>query len=286
MLLSDTTVLVTGASRGLGLETARQLARAGAHLALVARDALALSRAADELKAARLDAQQQVRSWSADLAKDEEVRRVAEACLADLGRIDALVNNAAAQGPIGPFERTAFDEWRAVFEINLFAPARLCQLLIPGMRRRGRGKIVNVSGGGAASPRPNVSAYAASKCALVRLTETLALELAGSAIDVNAVAPGVLDTRMTEELLAAGEAALPHEHERVRALLAAGAASPARAAALIVWLCSPASDGLSGRLLSAQWDDWENIAERREELAKSDVYTLRRIRPEDRGRRW
>jgi len=281
-MLLDTNVLVTGASRGLGLEIARQLAANGAHLALAARDYDALARAAEDVRAARANEKQRVMAWHADLSRDEDVERLAEGCLKGLGRVDALVNNAAVQGPIGALERVQHDAWRAAFQVNLFAPARLIQLVLPGMRERGHGKIVNLSGGGASSPRPHVSAYAASKCALVRLTETLAHELAGSGIDVNAAAPGALNTRMTEELLAAGRKALPLEHERVRAQLEGGGASPARAAALVVWLCSPASDGISGRLLSAQWDDWEHLAERRDELAASDLYTLRRVRPEDR----
>ena len=96
------------------------------------------------------------------------------------------------------------------------------------------------------------------------------------------MAPGALNTRMTEELLAAGREKLPLEHEKVRAQLAGGGAPLPRAAALVVWLCSPASDGISGRLLSAQWDDWEHLAERKQELRGGDAYTLRRILPADR----
>lgn len=282
MQLGDTRVLVTGASRGLGLEIARQLAAAGADLALSGRDVAALASAVATVRAARAREDQQVLAFRTELANAREVERLAEDCLRDLGRVDALVNNAAVQGPIGPFESAAPDAWRAVFDVNLFAPARLIQLLLPGMRARGRGKIVNLSGGGAASPRPHVSAYAASKCALVRLTETLAVELARANVEVNAVAPGALSTRMTEELLAAGREALPFEHDALKTQLEHGGASLSRAAALVVWLVSPASDGISGRLLSAQWDDWEHLAERRDELRASDLYTLRRIRPLDR----
>src|SRR4029453_7422632 len=98
-----------------------------------------------------------------------------------------LVNNAGIQGPIGPLESVDFTAWRAVFDVNVFAAARLCQLLIPAMKQKGWGKIVNLSGGGAAGSRPDFSAYAAAKTALVRLTETLADELKGTGIDVNSV---------------------------------------------------------------------------------------------------
>jgi len=190
------------------------------------------------------------------------------------------------QGPIGPLETVDFAAWRAVFEVNLFAAARLCQLVLPSMRASGRGKIINVSGGGATGPRPDFSAYALTKVAIVRLTETLGEELKGTAIDVNAVAPGAMNTRMLEEVLAAGPAAAPREYEAAVKRAQAGGTPPAKAAELIVWLATPASDGITGRLLSAVWDDWRGLTSRREELAKSDVYTLRRIVPKDRGLDW
>ena len=132
-----------------------------------------------------------------------------------------------------------------------------------------------------------MSAYAASKAALVRLTENLALELSGAGVDVNAIAPGALNTRLLDEMLAAGPARRGDEfYEGALRQRETGGNSLEYAAALSVFLASAASDGISGRLISAVWDDWASLAGRRTELAAGDVYTLRRIGPADRGLSW
>jgi 3-oxoacyl-[acyl-carrier protein] reductase len=132
-----------------------------------------------------------------------------------------------------------------------------------------------------------MSAYAASKAAVVRLAETLAVELRDEAIDVNAVAPGVMNTRMLREALEAGPGGVGAEyHARMLVQAQGGAATPDKAARLCAFLASAASDGITGKLISAQWDPWETLAERKKELAGGDIYTLRRIVPEDRGKRW
>jgi NAD(P)-dependent dehydrogenase (short-subunit alcohol dehydrogenase family) len=286
-ILADKTVLVTGASRGLGLEVARQFARAGAHVAMAARDEAALVEAGHVVARERVATKQRIGcDYVADLADPSQVDTLASEVWDDFGGVDVLVNNASIQGPIGPLEKADFDAWRRVFDVNLFAAARLCQRLIPSMRERGGGKIVNVSGGGATGPRPDFSAYALTKVAIVRLTETLAEELKGQNIDVNAVAPGPMNTRMLVEVLAAGPSAAPREYDAAVARAAKGGTPPEKAAELIVWLASGESDGISGRLISAVWDDWRALPARREELAATDVYTLRRIVPKDRGLDW
>src|SRR5690606_11210471 len=115
-----------------------------------------------------------------------------------------LVNNAAIQGPIGPLESNDPQQWIDTIHTNLIGPAMLCRAVLPGMKRSGYGKIINLSGGGATSPRANVSAYAAAKTGLVRLTETLAEEVKPARIDINAIAPGAMNTRLLDEILAAG----------------------------------------------------------------------------------
>jgi NAD(P)-dependent dehydrogenase (short-subunit alcohol dehydrogenase family) len=283
--LQGKAALVTGASRGLGLEVACYLGRAGASLALIARDEEALRNAATRVRAAA-SKESTIRIYVADLACEQQLDAAASACLDDFKRIDVLINNAAIQGPIGRFAEANWEAWRQVLQVNFLAPARLCQLFIPGMHSSGWGKVINVSGGGATGPRPNLSAYAAAKCALVRLSETLAEEHRGSGVHVNCVAPGPMNTRMLNELIAAGPGAAPQEYDRALARLKNGGNSPERAAQCILWLATPASDGISGRLIAAVWDDWMNLDQRREKLADSDVYTLRRIVPEDRGIKW
>src|SRR6202158_5282688 len=155
------------------------------------------------------------------------------------------------------------------------------------MKRTGRGKIINLAGGGATSPLPKLSAYAASKAAVVRLTETLAEELGEFSIDVNAIAPGALNTRLVQEILSAGPDAVGKEfYQKSLKQRDFGGVPPEKAARLCVYLASEMSDGITGKLISAQWDPWDILHSFRGQLSKSDIYTLRRIVPEDRGWKW
>jgi NAD(P)-dependent dehydrogenase (short-subunit alcohol dehydrogenase family) len=155
------------------------------------------------------------------------------------------------------------------------------------MTKAGRGKIINLSGGGATTPMPGFSAYAASKAAVVRFTETLAMELAGSGVEVNAVAPGLLKTRMMDQMLEAGpERAGYQQIEAVMRSAETGGTPPALATKLCVFLASEGSNGITGKLISAPWDPWENLPAHREDLQSTDIYTMRRTTPKDRGMGW
>jgi NAD(P)-dependent dehydrogenase (short-subunit alcohol dehydrogenase family) len=158
---------------------------------------------------------------------------------------------------------------------------------LPIFRRQAYGKIVNLSGGGATSPMPRISAYAASKAAVVRLTETLAEETMDCGIDVNAVAPGALNTRLLDEVLTAGpESVGASFYARAVKQREQGGAPLEKGTDLCVYLLSAASDGITGRLISAVWDPWQDLGSHLEELRKTDIYTLRRIVPADRNLKW
>jgi NAD(P)-dependent dehydrogenase (short-subunit alcohol dehydrogenase family) len=167
------------------------------------------------------------------------------------------------------------------------APVELCRLGVPWMREGGGGAIVNISGGGATSPSPNFSAYGTAKAALVRFSETLAEEVKSSGIRVNCIAPGIMHTALLDEVMAAGPESIgEREHRRLTGTVASGAVPPERAAALCVFLASAESSGITGRIVSAVWDPWASLAEHTAELEGSDIYTLRRIVPADRGKSW
>jgi len=270
--------VVTGASRGLGRLVAEALSRAGARLLLVARDHHALLEVAGALPDARVLA---VDVSQADAAA------IIGAAAEQLGGADILINNAAIQGPIGPALDVDAAEFEHTLRVDLLAPWALIRTLAPQMIAREAGWIVNVSGGGATGPRPMFAAYGVAKTALVRLTETLAAEIGPKGVRVNAVAPGAFRSRMSEEVLAAPAAAGAQEASVAARLVAEDDdAAAKKAAELIAYLVLGDGRNLTGRLISAVWDPWPRLHERADELAASDIYTLRRITPGDRGKDW
>jgi NAD(P)-dependent dehydrogenase (short-subunit alcohol dehydrogenase family) len=286
MKLSKLIVLVTGASQGLGRKIAEEFVREGAHVAICARDGKLIESAGKELE--RLaSADQRILTGTCDVSLARQVETLFGEIERRLGVVDVLVNNAGVYGPKGASDTVDFTDWRRAIEINLFGTFLPSRLAIRHMKQKGRGKIINLSGGGATSPMPRISAYAASKAAVVRLTETLAEEWREFSIDVNAVAPGALNTRLLDEILEAGPDAVGEAFfEKALKQRDSGGVPLEKAARLCAFLASSESDGITGKLISAQWDPWENLHKFREQLAQSDIYTLRRIVPEDRGLIW
>jgi NAD(P)-dependent dehydrogenase (short-subunit alcohol dehydrogenase family) len=280
MKLEGRFALITGASQGLGEYIARAYATEGANLTLTARNFELLEKVAESLPRST---NQQIIALSADVSKPADNEKLVQIITEKFGRLDVLVNNAGVYGPIGNFEEVDWQEWVDAININLIGTVGLTRAFIPLLKKQGYGKIINLSGGGATNPLPRFSAYAASKAAIVRMTETLALELLDYHIDVNAIAPGALNTRLLDQVLAAGpEKAGETFFHRSIEQKNKGGADPQVGSKLAVFLASAESDGISGKLISAIWDDWANFPIMKEKLQKSDVYTLRRIVPEDR----
>lgn len=206
-----------------------------------------------------------------DLRSPETQDRWVKTTLDRFQRIHCLVNNAAIQGPGGLFHTMKWEEIERTLEIDLLAPARLLHQVLSIFEKQNSGTIINLSGGGATTARPRFAPYAISKCALVRLTETLAVEY--PALRFYSIAPGTMKTQMTESILDLGADVAGSEYSPLKEKLDAGGDGTERAAKLIGWLAETRPQNLSGKLVSAIWDNYEAPAD--SEL--SELWTLRRV---------
>ena len=272
--LAGKVAIVTGGGRGIGRVVALALARQGAVVMLAPRTERDLGSVVAEVTAAggRGDA------VVTDVANPVAVDALVAHTVRGYGGIDILVNAAGVLGPIGPLASIDLDAWLSAININLWGVDMTCRAVLPHMTARRHGTIVNLSGGGATAPKPRLSAYAASKAAVVRLTETLAEEVKDRGVTVNAIAPGAVDTRMIQQLVDAGPSAGPAIAAEVAGVRRTGGADPQRAADLAVFLASDRGCGLTGRLISAihdPWDTWGPEDIRR--LMEGPWFTLRRV---------
>jgi NAD(P)-dependent dehydrogenase (short-subunit alcohol dehydrogenase family) len=284
-VLEGRAAVITGANQGLGLAIAQAYVEAGANLLICARNTNLLQEAHQKLGALAAP-EQIILMESADVTQPYDVERIAERAIDTFGQVHILVNNAGIYGPKGSIEEVNWDEWVKAIEINLFGSVLVCRAFVPHFKQHHYGKIIQISGGGATNPLPGLSAYAASKAAVIRFAETLAEEVRPDNIDVNAIAPGALNTRMLDEVLAAGPEKVGQSfYERALKQKEQGGTPLELGAAAAVYLASAESDGITGKLISAVWDPWETLAAHRDDL-RGDIYTLRRIVPKDRGLTW
>ena len=278
--------IITGASQGLGLEIARKYVLAGADLMLCARNVELLENTREEL-AKLVTPGQKIVIQAADVSFEDDVNKVVEQTLKQLGGCHILVNNAGVYGPKGEIEIVDWRQWVKTIEINLYGSILMSRALLPHFKAQGYGKVIQLSGGGATNPLPLISAYAVSKAAIVRYAETLAEEVRGTGIDVNSIAPGALNTRMLDEILKAGPNKVGQAfYDKSVEQKKTGGSPLNKGAELAVFLASHASDGITAKLISAVWDDWERWPQNLQELNGSDAYTLRRIAGRDRGFTW
>ena len=268
--IREKSVLIAGAGRGIGKRLAMGFAEAGARVGL-------LARSQPELDLAKLEIEQaggNALRIRADIRDVEQMNAAVDRIRVVFGGLDVLVVAAGVQGPIGPFVATKPKAWNEAIEINLIGVANACRAALPPMIEKRSGKVILLAGGGSADSRPNFTAYAAAKTAIVRLAECLADEVRDHNVQVNGMAPGASYSHMTDEILNAGEEKAGRKEiedaERVRVT---GGVSPEKQIQLAVFLASEGSNHISGKLIHVN-DDWKRFESQN---MKPELYTLRRV---------
>lgn len=272
MRLNNNVAIITGGSRGIGKEITRAFLKQGTKMVIAARSQTEVHSTIRDL-----NREGELIGIPTDISKEKDVQNLITQALKHYGALDILVNAAGIQGPIGPYKEINIQEWINNIHTNLIGTALCCKEALPIMIEKKRGKIINFSGGGANCSRPNFSAYGVSKAAIVRLTEILADELKPFNIQVNAVAPGAIKTKMIDEILSAGREKVGNEYDQVKTKLNEGFDSPDLAVELVCFLASNASDCITGKVISAVWDPWKEWRNKSQTEIGRDMYVLRRI---------
>ena len=268
--IREKSVLIAGAGRGIGKRLAMGFAEAGARVGL-------LARSQPELDLAKLEIEQaggNALRIRADIRDVEQMNAAVDRIRVVFGGLDVLVVAAGVQGPIGLFVATKPKAWNEAIEINLIGVANACRAALPPMIEKRSGKIILLAGGGSADSRPNFTAYAAAKTAIVRLAECLADEVRDHNVQVNCMAPGASYSHMTDEILNAGEdKAGRKEIEDAERVRVTGGVSPEKQIQLALFLASEGSNHISGKLIHVN-DDWKRFESQN---MKPELYTLRRV---------
>ena len=274
-LLKNKIAIITGAGGGIGSVVACTLAKEGCNLVLIDSVPKALDVVSKRIK----QYNRQFLQMTIDVTDIKKVEKMVRETVKKFSKIDVLVNAAGIYGAIGPFIDNNIDKWIKTININLIGTVLCTKMVLPFMIKQKSGKIINFSGGGAFNPRPNFSAYATSKAAVARLTETLAEGVKEYNIQINAISPGAVNTRMLDEALKAGPKLVGKEfYKKIKKQKIDGGDPPRLAADLILFLASEKSYNLSGKLISAKWDNWREWDKKEiEKIMKSSDYTLRRI---------
>jgi NAD(P)-dependent dehydrogenase (short-subunit alcohol dehydrogenase family) len=268
-VVSGKNILITGAGRGIGKRLALSMAARGAKVGL-------LARSRGELDLAQLEIEQAggvAMRLRADVREMDQLSAAVDRMKVHWGQIDVLICAAGIQGPVGPLLEVSPKAWWETVETNLHGVVLASRAVLPEMIARRSGKIIALSGGGSLTARPNFSAYAASKTALVRLIETLAAEISQHNVQVNCMAPGGAYTSMTDEILAAGEKAGWKEIEDAKQVRMTGGVMPEKQVQLALFLASERSNHITGKVVHVN-DEWRKLEHGQ---ANPELYTLRRV---------
>ena len=273
--LNSKRIIITGGSLGIGFAIAKACAGQGAEVIIAARNQGNLE---DSLKKIKSISEKNHIAYSLDVGDLKAVKVFAEWIKNEGLVVNGLVNCAGIYGPIGKTPNIDMENFTNAIRINFLGTVYMCSVFSPLLVSSTNKKIVNYSGGGAASPFPNYSAYASSKAAIVRFTENLSRELDDDGFDINCIAPGFVITRLHQETVGAGsEMAGPGFYENTKKQIEEGGVPPEIAAELTIFLLSEDADGITGKFLSAPWDPWQDKTFQEKLREDNDLATLRRI---------
>lgn len=279
--MNNINAIVTGASEGLGFEIAKVFAKAGIGLSICARTETKIKNAENVISKF---SNKKIHSKSVDISSESQIDKFIQESIAFHGSINILVNNAGIYGPKGEFESNNWEEWKNSININLMGNVYTIKKLIPHFKAQNFGKIIQLSGGGATSPLPNLTSYAVAKAGIVRFIETIAKELSEFNIQANSIAPGALNTRLLDEILNEGPEIIGEDfYNKSLKQKDDGGADFKHACELALFLATDMHPEITGKLISAIWDNWNIFNSCKDDLRSSDVFTITRIAGRDRN---
>jgi len=273
--LSNKVVVITGGGQGIGRTMALSFAKLGSRVIVCSRTRLDLEKVERDIKSLGGTCEYHI----VDVAVLSQVEKFFANVIKKHGAIDVLITCAGIYGPIGSLEDNDAGDWKKAIDINLLGTVNCVRCVIPFMKRRKEGKIITLCGAGIGGPNivPNFSAYTTSKAAIAGFTEAMSKELAEYNVQVNAISPGAVNTRLLDIALDAGKRAGKEFLEKCRRQKLEGGTSPEKSTELAAFLASKESNYISGKVLSAVWDDITAFHDIKDKLANSSLFNLRRI---------
>lgn len=275
--------MITGASRGLGKYLACFFYKNGYDLVLISSDLETLSASLGDISKRET---QSILPISADLSDPLFFNDMLLKVESKVSKVDVIINNAAIHGEIGPLNSTTDEGWAEVMQVNFLAPVSICRGFLHLLQKGEGGTVINISGGGATSPRQNFLPYSCSKTALLRFSESVAEEFSKKSININSISPGAMPTKLLKEILEVPTNIVGDQEKLAAEKVFKSKNNMERVAALCLFLCSSDARAITGKTISAHWDNWPAWLDGLPSLLDSDAYTLRRIVGKDRGYEW
>lgn len=272
-LLKNKTALITGGARGIGRVITKHFLENGASVLICSRKKEELEKTCRELDPSG----KKIFYFVADVSNYNDCNQLFEYIKKRFGHLDILVNNAGIYGPIGFMEKNKIEEWEKTMHINLFGTAYCTKMALELMKKRKKGKIINLAGAGIGGTKPlsRFSAYYTSKAGVAAFTEVIASEVIQDNIQVNCISPGAINTYFVDYLLSQDSKNVGPMYEQTLRQKKEGGDSPDLGAGLAVFLASDESNNVTGKILSAKWDKTEVLIKLTKE--NKNLFTLRRI---------